>query len=1124
MGKGRIAERFVDWEGEIMTDIMRATRGRGVPFIMVLLATVLSAVPVAAQFTTASLGGTVTDPSGAVVAGATVTVQNMGTGITYNAKSGTSGEYLFPALPVGTYDLTVTKSGFETYIHGGIELTVNQAATQPVVLRVGAVTQRFTVTGKAPLVTTRSATTGQLVNQRSIVDMPLNGRGAQSLVFLIAGANDVTGNYCGVNCEGGAYPGEQYASVNGGGPNGVNYQLDGADNNDTYMNTNLPFPNPDALQEFNVQTGNMSAEYGNAIGGVVNIVTKSGTNQFHGDAFEFIRNYMFDARNFFAPTRDTLKQNQFGGTLGGPIKKDKLFFFGSYQGTRTRTAPNGNIAFVPTIAERSGDFSAYCSTYDATGLCTDENGIQLTDPNTGDPFPYNDLSGSLSPVALNLLQYLPPPNSGGNELNYLGAASNTNDDQFLGKIDYSRSKNQLSGRYFYTKFVEPATPLINNNILTIQSNANRVRVQTVAVNDTYTASPNLLFNTWFGWNKQDGGYIPGVPFSANALGANIAPSPSPQLTILVDGYFDIIGPNVGNYNRGDQTLREVVTLVKGRHQLTFGGEMLRVVAPISNQYLEGGQFEFGGTFSGDNLADMMLGAVSTFTQGGGIYANITGYNWAAFIQDNWRATPRLTLSGGLRWQPLLPYTDSHGRLPCFEPGKVSTRYPNAPAGLLFAGDPGCPSGTYRSSLSNFAPRVGFAYRLTQDGKTSLRGGAGYYYQPPETLAYQDDAGVAPFAPVFNLYSVDFADPFGSAGIANPFPAQFGPQVPSSDVAFTLPATLAYYFPLGFKMPEITIWNLTLERQFGESWLVKAAYFGNKGTHLFPTSDQQPMPDINPGLYVPGNSTEDNVQDRRPYPDFGPIGKMDSGYNSNYHGLQLSVEKRMSYGLSFLANYTWSKALNDFSESVNNESYMQTYPFNRSASYGPDTSNVPNVIKISGTWQVPHFQLSGAADKFLNGWQVAPIVSWQSGFPFSIMSGYDNSYSGDYVDRADFAPGATLAQAKLNPNRSHGALIQEYFNTAAFQANAEGTYGNTGKNILSGPGIFNTDLALLKDTKIGERVTLQFRAEAFNAFNSVNFGQPDDFVSDGEAGIQTFGQIFYTSTPPRIMQFALKLLF
>jgi Carboxypeptidase regulatory-like domain/TonB dependent receptor/TonB-dependent Receptor Plug Domain len=1101
-------------------------RGRIVAYLMVLLVAAFGAFPAAAQFTTASLGGRITDPSGAVVPEASVTVRNTETGLTYSVNSGSNGEYLFPALPVGTYQLTVAKAGFETYVQGGIVLSVNQAATQAVALKVGASRQYVTVTSNAPLVTTRSATTGQLINQQSVVNLPLNGRMAQSLVFLMAGANDVTDQYCGVGCEGGAYPGEQYANVNGGGPNGVNYQMDGADNNDTYMNTNLPFPDPDAVQEFNVQTANMSAEYGNAISGVVNVVTKSGTNQFHGDAFDFVRNYLFDARNYFAPTRDTLKQNQFGATLGGPIVKDKLFFFGSYQGTRTRTAPNGNIVFVPTATERTGNFGDLCSTYNSTGLCTNPNGTQLTDPNTGAPIPYNNLTAAgltLSTAAQNLLKYIPLPNAGGEELNYLGAAADTNENQFLGKIDYTRGQHHFSGHYFYTKFTEPATPITNNDILTIQSNANQVRVQTVAVNDAYTASRNLLFNTWFGWNKQDGGYIAGVPFSANALGSKIAPSPSPQLTILVDGYFDIIGPNVGAYNRGDQTLREVVTWIKGRHELTFGGEMFRVVAPISNQYLQGGSFEFGGGFTGNNLADFMLGDVSIFNQGGGIYANVTGYNLAAFIQDNWRATPRLTLSGGLRWQPLLPYTDSHNRLPCFEPGKQSTRFPNAPLGLLFAGDPGCPNGTFYRSLDTFAPRVGFAYRLTDDGKTSLRGGAGYYFQPPETLAYQDDAGVPPFAPIITLpigsqpYA-SFDDPYGAAGIANPFPQDFGPKLPPSNFQFPLPATLAYFFPLNFKMPEITIWNLTLERQLGENLVIKAAYFGNKGTHLFATSDQEPMPDINSGLYSLGGN--------RPYPNFGPIGEMDSGYNSNYNSLQLSVEKRMSHGLSFLADYTWSKALNDFSESVANESYYQTNPFNRNFNYGPDTTNVPNAIKFSGIWQLPHFNLSGAADKFLNGWAVAPLVTWRSGFPFSIMCGCDNSLTGDYVDRADFAPGATIAQAKLNPDRSHAALIQEYFNTAAFTQNAPGTFGNTGKNILQGPGLFDADMALLKDTKISERFTLQFRAEAFNAFNNVNFGQPDDFWSDSVAagGSGTFGKITYTSTEPRIMQFALKLLF
>jgi hypothetical protein len=1100
-----------------MTDTNWAMLGRLVLVLMILPVVLFWALPIAAQYTTASLSGTVVDPSGAAVPGAKVTVQNAGTGFTRITASGNDGDYLFPVLPVGQYTLTVVKSGFQTYAQKGIILTVNRAATQLVTLKLGTQTQEVTVNGNASLVTTTSAAVGQLVNQKDTVDLPLNGRATETLVFLVPGANNVTNNYCGAGCEGGVYPTEQYADVNGGGPNGVNYQLDGADNNDTYMNTNLPFPDPDAVQEFNVQTGNMSAEYGNAESGVVNIVTKSGTNQFHGDAFDFVRNYIFDSRNFFAPTRDTLKQNQFGGTLGGPIKKDKLFFFGSYQGTRTRTAPNGEIAVVPTAAERGGDFSALCGQFDSSGNCTNPSGIQLSNPFTGATLPYNQIPSSMiSQPSLNLLKYVPPPNSPSGILNYLGAATNTDDDQFLSKIDYLFGKHHVSGRYFFTNFNEPATPL-GTNILALNANANRVRVQTISLNDDYTVSAHLLLNTWFGWNQQNGGYIASTPFSANALGVNIAPSPSPQIDITIGGYFSALSANVGAYNRGDMTLREVATAVLGKHQIAFGGEMLRVRAPIANQYQQGGIFDFTDSLSGDNLADLMLGATTQFVQAGGIYGNITGTKWSAFIQDDWRATSRLTLSGGMRWDPYFPYTDSEGRLPCFEPGKQSKRYPNAPLGLLFANDAGCPAGTVYSNLSNFAPRIGFAYRLTSDAKTSLRGGAGYYYQPPETLAFQDDVGVAPFAPIYTLNVVNFANPFGSEGMANPFPAEFGPKLPPSSATFPLPTTVGYFFARGFHLPEVTIWNLTLERQVGKTWLFTIAYVGNKATHLYGTSDQEPMADINAAVYVPGNSTEANTQQRRPYTNFGPMGMIDSGFNSNYHALELNAQKYLSHGLSFLANYTWSRNFSDFSESLN-MSYYQTDPFNRNFNYGPSESDIPYVFKFSGTWEIPHVHLGSAGDKLLNGWELAPILVWQSGLPYSIMSGLDNSFTGDYSDRADFI-GTKISQAKLNPDRPHGQLIQEYFNTALFEPNAIGTFGNSAKNNLRGPGLFNTDLALLKNTKIGEHLTLQFRAEFYNAFNNVAFGLPDFTTTD-----PTFGQILSTAGSPRIMQFAFKLLF
>jgi hypothetical protein len=349
---------------------------------------------------------------------------------------------------VGNYRLSVQKSGFRTYVQQGIVLTVGQAASQRVTLQVGSVTQTVTVAANAELVETREAAVGEVVAQRQILDLPLNGRTAQSLVFLSVGTADVSIQNCGFNCNGGVYPGEQYASSSGGGPNGVNYEMDGISHNDSYQNMNLPFPNPDAVQEFNVQTYNMSAQYGHGVSAVVNVVTKSGTDHFHGDVFEFVRNGDLNARNFFAPIQDTLKRNQFGGSFGGPVKKDKLFFFGTYQGTFIAQASQGAIATVPTAAERAGNFSALCSTFTA-GLCT--NGEQISNPVTGVPYLNNQVPVSqFETLSTNLLQYIPLPNGPNGLLTYESAPTDSDDNQFLVRFDYNQGKNQICGRYFFS--------------------------------------------------------------------------------------------------------------------------------------------------------------------------------------------------------------------------------------------------------------------------------------------------------------------------------------------------------------------------------------------------------------------------------------------------------------------------------------------------------------------------------------------------------------------------------------------------------------------------------------------------------------------------------------------------
>jgi hypothetical protein len=1082
-----------------------------------LLLVFASTITAMAQFTTARLSGTVTDSSGSAIPGAMLVVKSPDTGYTQNAISGAGGVYLFPSLPVGTYRLSVTMAGFAEYVQDGLTLTVNQSATQNISLNVGNVVQEVTVNADASLVTTESAEVGQLVNTESIVALPLNGREVQQLVFLIPGAVNVSSQNCGSNCEGGVIPGEQYAKINGGGSNGVYYLLDGVDYNDTYINTNMPFPSPDALEEFNVQTTNMSAVYGNATGGVVNVLTKSGSDQIHGDAFEFLRNYDMDARNYFASSPDPLKQNQFGGTVGGPILHHKLFYFGSYQGTRTNTSQNGLVAFVPTQAERSGDFSDILPS------------IQLVDPVTGVPFLGNQVSlGRLSSVAEYVLQHIPLPNGPGRQLTYNGVPTVANTNEYLGKLDYNFGKHHLSGHYLQTDYTVPlvsASSADQNLLKTNTNNPQNLSVKNISVVDIYTISNKFLLNSYFGYTSENGTTLSPVPFTMADAGSLVAQPVNkgngngPTLSLSVGGGFGVYNVPYGVWNHGDQSLREVATDLKGHHELQFGGEWLRVRLPMGHTYLENGSFGFTNSLSGDNTADFLLGQLSSFQQGGGYYLDFTGTNWSAFVQDNWKATSRLTISGGLRWDPYLPYTDSLGRVACFVPGAQSTRYPNAPVGLLFGGtnhDAGCPNSSIYNSPYNFGPRVGFATQLTADGKTSLRGGAGYYYEQENTVALQDIVGIPPFSPTVSLTDVNLTDPYGSAGVQNPFPASFGPSTPPSTATF--PPDIYFYsiFDRHFRLPQILTWNLTLERGLGEHWLIRAAYMGNKADRLTGTGDQEDgMLQLNPAIYIPGASTEANTQQRRVYPAFGLVNSINSGVNSNYHSLQLSLEKHLTHGLYFLINFTWSKSLNDFGPAGG--SGTNTCTCGRHFDYGPDTGDVNKIIRFSGSYSLPKVPLPKTVSSVINGWELSGTTNWHTGFPFTIFSNQDNSFSGIGADRASLAV-SSISDAILSTGRPHSQLISEWFNTSAFTSNPIGTFGNTGKNILRGPRYADTDLALLKNTKLHDTVSLQFRAEFYNSLNNVNFGMPDGGLLDSG-----FGQIT-SAQSPRILQLALKLLF
>jgi hypothetical protein len=1084
-----------------------------------VLAVFLSTAPSFAQYTTARLAGSVQDKGGAAIPGATVTVEQSGTGYKETVKSSATGEYQFPSLPVGTFRLTVEAAGFTTYLQDGMILSVGQAASQLITLGVGAVTQQVTVQGSVNQVTTDDAAIAEVIDEQKIATLPMNGREAQQLVFLVPGAVDVSDQNCGNNCEGGVLPSEQYAKVNGGGANGVYYLLDGVDYNDTYINANLPFPSPDAIEEFNVQTDNMSAVYGNATGGVANVVTKSGTDEFHGDVFEYLRNYAMDAKNYFATSPNPLKQNQFGGVIGGPIFKRKLFFFGSYQGTRQNTAQNGQIVQVPTQDERGGDF-------------TDLLPEVLTNPDLTSPYQFNNNvinPAAFDPTALYLLNHIPLPNDpvgGVHQLLFNAAPSIQNTDEYLAKIDYNLGKHHLSGHYFQLNYTVPTILPPTSNILAGNlENPQNLGLKNVSVVDIYAISSKTLLNSYFGWTSQTGITLSAAPFNIAEAGANIAQPTNfpPTLNVIVAGDFNVgVQAATGTWDRGDVSDREIATFVRGGHELQFGGEWKRIRTPMGNSYQADGNYTFDNNLTGDDLGDFLLGDVSSFTQAGGLYLDFTGSEWSFFAQDNWHATKRLTVSVGMRWDPFRPYTDSEGRVACFVPGAQSTRFPNAPQDLIFGGanhDAGCAAASIYNNLSNLGPRLGFAYQLSADGKTSIRGGAGAYYQAPNTVAFEDVVGVPPFAPIVNISTTNFTNPYTAAGVANPFPAEFGPSNPGASSTFPQDISFTQIFDRRFRLPQIFAYNLTFEHEFGSTWFVRMEYVGNRGTHLGGTGDQEAgLLQMNPSIYIPGQSTENNIQQRRIYPNFGFVDAINSGVNSNYNAGQFELEKQISRGLSFQTNFTWSHALNDFAPNGEPGGLASnTCACGRSLDYGPDAGDDTSVFRLSGNYALPPARIKGAVSELTNGWNLSFITGLQSGFPFTVFSEDDNSFSAIGADRANITvPNIGLTQ--LSTKRSHADLVNEWFNIADFVANPVGTYGNIGKNSLRGPKLFDTDMALLKTGKMGERVGYEFRAEFYNIFNTVNFGAPDAGLQDSN-----FGAIS-SAGDPRILQMALKLKF
>jgi hypothetical protein len=1044
-------------------------------------------VPAFAQ-STAAIVGTVRDSSGAAVSGATVTASNVNTGFQMTRPSGSDGTYNLPLLPVGDYKVEVALTGFQPFSRSGIRLAVNDIATVDITLSVGQVTESVEVTAAAPLLETQTGTLRGVVDQQRIVNLPLNGRDITQLVSIQAGVipRDQSSS------EGNAY------AVNGTRGNGVYYMMDGGMNTDSYRNYSGLFPNPDAIQEFSIQKNNFTAEYGNATGAVVSVVTKSGTNQFHGSAFEFLRNGTFNARNFFAARRDNLKRSQFGGTLGGPIWKNKAFFFFGYQGTRLRTDPQLTRQFLPTSAMRSGDFSSVSRA--------------IIDPRTRQPFANNKIPAErLNPVTLALLRHIPDPGTPTGE-RFTGYQDRPSEDEYTARIDYNLTSHRLSGRYFRRNYTRPFTGNEQDLASMFTSNLSRSTqpYSHWTFSDVWVVSPTVINNGTFAirsrrtWNDWTAISLP-IDFAQSGV-RGIAVKDPASVYVNVSGAF-LARPG-WNYDKRDRDyhVTDTLTWMRGAHELKFGGEYMHLSNEILNDFRTMGNFDFDGSITGNAMADFMLGEVYRFWQGGGEYKDLKGERIGFFVQDNWRTTTNLTLNLGMRWDPVFPYTDTLGRTQCFVPGVQSTRFPNAPLGYLNAGDPSCPSGGFQTYWRSLSPRFGFAYR-PGGGKTVARGGFGLFWNPQFTVLYNGFVNSAPFSPQVTRFGVRFEDPF--AGTTNPFPSSFAPFDPPANSEFVLPLGQFGAFSPGFKPSYTESFNFTLEREVWLGLLARASYIGNLGRRLSYNYDP------NYARYAAG-ATTGNIQQRRPYQDFGSILIADAGSSSSYHGLQLSLERRFAGGFSFETNYTWSKAIDEFSEDPTpGQSSSIPIPFDRRAGRAvADFDNTHRWVS-SWVWSLPAFTTTPAVVRALiGGWETAGISTIRSGFPFSVRSGTDRSLSGVGGDFAEI-----IGDPALPDDRSKADRIAAYFNPAAFRVATLGTFGTAPRNLLRGPGSINFDLSAVKNIPIRESLRVQFRAEFFNAFNHANLGTP--FASANVPA--RFGRIESASSP-RIIQFALKLAF
>ncbi|MGA7521317.1 MAG: carboxypeptidase regulatory-like domain-containing protein [Acidobacteriaceae bacterium] len=1091
----------------------------------------LTCLSLSAQQITGNIRGTVADPSGAVIRGAAVTARQAETGLSRSTTTDRNGNYVLLELPIGHYQLQVAAKGFREYEQNGITLNVNETASVSPHLAVGSEKEQVLVSADAELIEPTVTSMGKVVQERELVDLPLNGRNFSQLGLLQPGVVPLTP---GIAEAGGSLRDGQAYAVNGQRPESNNFLIDGANNFNGIDGGFVLKPPVDAISEFRIITLNANAEFGGALGSTTNIVTRSGTNQVHGALWEFLRNDAVDANNYFALTKEPLKQNQFGATVGGPIKKNKTFIFGYYEGFRNRQGET-ELTTVPSVNERTGDFSQLCPEGFTAGFCNNP-AHQLFNVFANAPYPNNQVPpGQFNAISENLLSFFPLPNVGTNLFSTTQTLSNDT-NQFGIKVDhYLDPRDTLTFRYMFNQLsqIDPLSP--GGASVPGFPVGEDQRAQNFVAQETHTFSPALIAVARFSFLRNK--FLFGE-HEDHQLPASLGFQYTPSLGIAagppfveVNGYTTVGDPITGPRNTYENVFDYSGSLswVHGRHELKFGGGYQRQQINVLQGIATNGFFVFEPFPVTDAFASFLTGQPVVFLQGIGNFSRgIRGNNANGYVQDTYKATSRLTVNAGLRYELPEPYTEIHNRLSLFEPGKQSQVMPNAPAGLLYPGDPGVPAGLIPTDRKAFAPRLGIAWDPTGGGTWLVTSAYGIFYEPYYTGQggpLQAPISAPPFLGTPQVSLPNFANPFNG----NP-PAAGTFSTPLTNL--TLSPTLT--------LPYTQDWDLNLERSFGSNWLLDVGYVGTKGTHL------PRFIEANPAVFVPGSvngqpiSNSSNADQRRLYSGctladspssckFSSTGEIAGIANSSYNAMEASMRKRFSHGLSFLASYTWSKTIDDVSSfnitgsaatPVAGENDLAQDPFNLAAERGLSLFDARNRFVGSYEWALPFWNHArNGYQRGLGGWQLNGIATLMSGTPFTVFDSNDVAAQGSAPEISGFS--AQRPNLIGNPNDGPRA-VNAWLNTGAYQrldpvANA-GQFGTEGRNVNLGPGYADWDFAALKNFKVTESKQFQFRAEMFDFLNRTNFRLPDSDISS-----PTFNHVL-AAQAPRQVQFALKFLY